>query len=142
MTAVAVLLGVFVLFMVKTRWARGSGAVVCVLFGLVLASSPAGHRRVHAGLHDVACHGDGGSRRAGCHRDRNSGAVASPAAGLLPPIVVSRWRAALVYRRRWQPAMVTCGLAVQAEDREYLPKIRRVIADEFTDRLLVDLMSG
>ena len=57
-------------------------------------------------------------------------------------IVVSRWRAALVYRRRWQPAMVTCGLAVQAEDREYLPKIRRVIADEFTDRLLVDLMSG
>ena len=57
-------------------------------------------------------------------------------------LVVSRWRAALVYRRRWQPAMVTCGLAVQAEDREYLPKIRLVVADEFSDRLLVDLLSG
>ena len=42
MTAVAVLLGAFVVFMVKTRWVRGSGAVVCVLFGLVLAASPAG----------------------------------------------------------------------------------------------------
>jgi DNA segregation ATPase FtsK/SpoIIIE, S-DNA-T family len=57
-------------------------------------------------------------------------------------LVVSRWRAALVYRRRWQPAMVTCGLAVQAEDREYLPRIRRVVCDEFSDRLLVDLLSG
>jgi DNA segregation ATPase FtsK/SpoIIIE, S-DNA-T family len=57
-------------------------------------------------------------------------------------LVVSRWRATLVYRRRWQPAMVTCGLAVQAEDREYLPQIRKVVADEFTDRLLVDLLSG
>ncbi len=56
--------------------------------------------------------------------------------------VVSRWRGALIYRRCWQPAMVTCGLAVQAEDREYLPKIRRVVSDEFTDRLLVDLLSG
>lgn len=42
MTAVAVLLGAFVVFMVKTRWVRGSGALVCVLFGLVLAASPAG----------------------------------------------------------------------------------------------------
>ena len=57
-------------------------------------------------------------------------------------LVVSRWRAALVYRRRWQPAMVTCGLAVQAEDREYLPQIRRVTSDEYTDRLVVDLLSG
>jgi DNA segregation ATPase FtsK/SpoIIIE, S-DNA-T family len=57
-------------------------------------------------------------------------------------LVVSRWRGAVIYRRRWQPAMVTCGLAVQAEDREYLPKIRRVIADEYSDHLLVDLLSG
>ena len=56
--------------------------------------------------------------------------------------VVSRWRGAVIYRRRWQPAMVTCGLAVQAEDREYLPKICRVVSDEFTDRLLVHLLSG
>jgi hypothetical protein len=42
MTAVAVLLGVLVAFMVKSRWVRASGAVVCVLFGLVLAASPAG----------------------------------------------------------------------------------------------------
>jgi DNA segregation ATPase FtsK/SpoIIIE, S-DNA-T family len=57
-------------------------------------------------------------------------------------LVVSRWRGAVIYRRRWQPAMVNCGLAVQAEDREYLPKIRRVVVDEFADRLLVDLLSG
>ncbi len=57
-------------------------------------------------------------------------------------VVVSRGRAALVYRRRWQPAMVTCGLAVQAEDREYLPQIRKVVSGEYTDRLLVDLLSG
>ncbi len=57
-------------------------------------------------------------------------------------LAVSRWRGALVYRRRWQPAMVTCGLAVQAEDREYLPQIRRVVSDEYTDRVLVDLLSG
>jgi DNA segregation ATPase FtsK/SpoIIIE, S-DNA-T family len=57
-------------------------------------------------------------------------------------LVVSRWRGAVIYRRRWQPAMVTCGLAVQAEDREYLPQIHRVVSDEYSDRLLVDLLSG
>ena len=57
-------------------------------------------------------------------------------------LVVSRWRAALVYRRRWQPAMVNCGLAVLAENREYLPRIHQVVCDEYTDRLLVDLLSG
>ena len=35
-TAIAVLLGVLVAFMVKSRWVRASGAIVCVLFGLVL----------------------------------------------------------------------------------------------------------
>ena len=42
MTAVAVILGVLVAFMIKSRWVRASGAVVCVLFGLVLSASPAG----------------------------------------------------------------------------------------------------
>jgi hypothetical protein len=41
-TAVAVILGVLVAFMIKSRWVRASGAVVCVLFGLVLSTSPAG----------------------------------------------------------------------------------------------------
>ena len=43
-TAVAVILGVLVAFMIKSRWVRASGAVVCVLFGLVLSASPAGTR--------------------------------------------------------------------------------------------------
>jgi hypothetical protein len=41
-TAVAVILAVLVAFMIKSRWVRASGAVVCVLFGLVLSASPAG----------------------------------------------------------------------------------------------------
>jgi hypothetical protein len=41
-TAVALILGVLVAFMIKSRWVRASGAVVCVLFGLVLSTSPAG----------------------------------------------------------------------------------------------------
>ena len=41
-TAVAVILGVLVVFMIKSRWVRASGAVICVLFGLVLSTSPAG----------------------------------------------------------------------------------------------------
>ncbi len=41
-TAVALFVGALVVFMVKTRWVRASGAIVCVLFGLVLSASPAG----------------------------------------------------------------------------------------------------
>jgi hypothetical protein len=41
-TALAVILGLLAAFMVKARWVRASGAVVCVLFGLVLSASPAG----------------------------------------------------------------------------------------------------
>ncbi len=41
-TAVAVILGVLVAFMIKSRWVRASGAVFCVLFGLVLSATPAG----------------------------------------------------------------------------------------------------
>jgi intracellular septation protein A len=41
-TVVALFLGALAIFMVKTRWVRASGAIVCVLFGLVLSTSPAG----------------------------------------------------------------------------------------------------
>jgi S-DNA-T family DNA segregation ATPase FtsK/SpoIIIE len=57
-------------------------------------------------------------------------------------VVGVRWRAALVYRRRWQPAMVTCGLAATVGAREYLPRIRRTTATRCVDRLLVELLSG
>lgn len=57
-------------------------------------------------------------------------------------VIVSRWRWFWVYRYRWQPAMVTCGLAVHLNDREYLPKIRKVVAGEHGDRVLVRLLIG
>jgi DNA segregation ATPase FtsK/SpoIIIE, S-DNA-T family len=57
-------------------------------------------------------------------------------------IVVSRWRATWLYRRRWQPAMVTTGLATSLNGREYLPRIRKVVSTLWADRVLVDLLSG
>jgi len=42
MTAAAVILGLLVMFMIQARWVRTSGAVTCVLFGLVLSATPAG----------------------------------------------------------------------------------------------------
>lgn len=57
-------------------------------------------------------------------------------------IVASRWRLVWLYRRRWQPAMVTTGLAAQVNGREYLPQIRRVVSSPCVDRVLVDLLSG
>jgi S-DNA-T family DNA segregation ATPase FtsK/SpoIIIE len=57
-------------------------------------------------------------------------------------VVVSRWRGFWLYRRRWQPAMVTCGLAATVHDREYLPVIRRVVAAPCVDRVLVEMLSG
>lgn len=57
-------------------------------------------------------------------------------------LVVSRWRAGMVYGRSWQPAMVTCGLATRVGDRDYLPQMRRVVAEPCQDRLLVVLPSG
>ncbi len=56
--------------------------------------------------------------------------------------VVSRWCGLWRYRRRWQPAMVTCGLALTVGEREYVPQIRRVISTACEDRLLVELLSG
>ena len=57
-------------------------------------------------------------------------------------VVVSGWRRFWLYRRRWQPAMVTCGLALRLDGREYLPGIRRVLSTRCEDRVLVELLSG
>jgi S-DNA-T family DNA segregation ATPase FtsK/SpoIIIE len=57
-------------------------------------------------------------------------------------VIVSRWRTVWVYRRRWQPAMHTCGLSVQLNGREYLPTLRRVVSTEHVDRVSVALLSG
>ncbi|MGL5825096.1 MAG: FtsK/SpoIIIE domain-containing protein [Nocardioides sp.] len=56
--------------------------------------------------------------------------------------VVSPWRGAFVYSRRWQPAMVTCGLATTLDGTEYLPRIRRVVSTNYADRLLVSVLPG
>lgn len=57
-------------------------------------------------------------------------------------LVVSRWRSFWTYRRLWQPAMHTCGLSVSTSSREYLPRLRRVVAGEHSDAVMVDLLSG
>ena len=57
-------------------------------------------------------------------------------------VVVSGWRWFSVYRYKWQPAMVTCGLAVHLSDREYLPTIRKVISDEYLDVVQVRMLVG
>jgi len=41
-TAVLVILGALVVLLIRTRSLRSSGAVVCVVFGVVLALSPMG----------------------------------------------------------------------------------------------------
>lgn len=57
-------------------------------------------------------------------------------------LVVSHWRGTFLYRRHWQPAMVTCGLAVTLEHREYLPLIRGVISTSCVDRVSVQMLAG
>ena len=57
-------------------------------------------------------------------------------------VVTSRYRWATVYARRWQPAMVTCGLAARLDGEEYLPRIRRVVSSPFVDRVLVRTLPG
>lgn len=41
-TAAAVILGALIVLLVKTRWLRFSGALLCAAFGLVLATGPMG----------------------------------------------------------------------------------------------------
>ncbi|MGH3367920.1 MAG: FtsK/SpoIIIE domain-containing protein, partial [Nocardioidaceae bacterium] len=56
--------------------------------------------------------------------------------------VRSAWRQRLVYRRGWQPAMVTCNLAVRVSGREYLPKLIRVSSTRSVDRVTVRMLPG
>lgn len=52
------------------------------------------------------------------------------------------WRRTLVYRRHWQPAMVTTGLAVRVHASEYLPKLVKVAATSSVDRVTVRMLPG
>lgn len=52
------------------------------------------------------------------------------------------WRRVRVYRFCWQPAMVTTGLAVTLEAREYLPKILAVRSTGAVDRVRVRMLPG
>jgi hypothetical protein len=61
---------------------------------------------------------------------------------LVGPPVRARWRLALVYRRHWQPVMVTAGLGKVHRGREYLPSIRRVECGRTSDRVLVRMLTG
>jgi DNA segregation ATPase FtsK/SpoIIIE, S-DNA-T family len=54
----------------------------------------------------------------------------------------STLRRALVYRRFWQPAMVTTNLAVRVSGREYLPKLVNVSSTDSVDRLTVRMLPG
>lgn len=56
--------------------------------------------------------------------------------------VAGLWRGRFVYRFGWQPAMVTTGLAVRVDSREYLPKIRAVASSGSVDRLRVRMLPG
>ncbi|GLZ07665.1 hypothetical cell division FtsK/SpoIIIE protein [Actinomadura sp. NBRC 104412] len=56
--------------------------------------------------------------------------------------VRSRWRLAWVYRRHWQPVLVTAGLTKVHRGREYLPSIVRVRSGPTSDRVLVRMLKG
>jgi DNA segregation ATPase FtsK/SpoIIIE, S-DNA-T family len=56
--------------------------------------------------------------------------------------VRSTWRRTLVYRRHWQPAMVTTGLAVRVNGREYLPRLVKVASTATVDRVTVRMLPG
>ena len=52
------------------------------------------------------------------------------------------WRAQVIYRFAWQPAMVTTGLAVSLGSAEYLPKLLRVSSTGCLDRVWVRMLPG
>jgi S-DNA-T family DNA segregation ATPase FtsK/SpoIIIE len=52
------------------------------------------------------------------------------------------WRGRWPYRFTWQPAMVTTGLAVLVDGREYLPKIRSVKSTGSVDLVRVRMLPG
>ena len=52
------------------------------------------------------------------------------------------WRGRWTYRYCWQPAMVTTGLAVVVDGREYLPKVRSVRSTGGVDLVRVRMLPG
>ncbi|MFC9976850.1 FtsK/SpoIIIE domain-containing protein [Spirillospora sp. NPDC127200] len=54
----------------------------------------------------------------------------------------ARWRLVRVYRRDWQPVLVTAGLTRTHKRREYLPSIVRVRCGPTSDRVLVRMLKG
>lgn len=52
------------------------------------------------------------------------------------------WRASRVYRFAWQPAMVSTGLTVTLNGREYLPRMLRVSSTGTVDRVWVRMLPG
>ncbi|TDB86742.1 cell division protein FtsK [Actinomadura sp. 7K534] len=56
--------------------------------------------------------------------------------------VQSWWRLTFVYRRHWQPVLVTAGLTKMHKGREYLPSLVRVRSGPTCDRVLVRMLKG
>lgn len=54
----------------------------------------------------------------------------------------ARWRLVMVYRRDWQPVLVTAGLTKVHKGREYLPSLVRVRCGPTSDRVLVKMLKG
>ncbi|MFB4307203.1 FtsK/SpoIIIE domain-containing protein [Actinomadura sp. GTD37] len=54
----------------------------------------------------------------------------------------ARWRLVAVYRRDWQPVLVTAGLTKVHKGREYLPSLVRVRCGPTSDRVLVRMLKG
>ncbi|MEU8117628.1 FtsK/SpoIIIE domain-containing protein [Spirillospora sp. NPDC049024] len=52
------------------------------------------------------------------------------------------WRLVAVYRRHWQPVLVTAGLTKVHKGREYLPTLVRVRCGPTSDRVLVKMLKG
>lgn len=52
------------------------------------------------------------------------------------------WRGRWTYRYCWQPVMVTTGLAVNVDGREYLPKVRSVRSTGGVDLVRVRMLPG
>ena len=55
--------------------------------------------------------------------------------------ILARWRR-FVYRRRWQPAMVTANLAVTYDKHTVLPILKRVHCRAGTDEVVVRMVTG
>ena len=56
--------------------------------------------------------------------------------------MLAAWRWWWVYARQWQPVLVVAGLAETYQERQYLPRIRRVTCSAWADRVRVRLVAG